>query len=156
MWWRRSAREWRAGRGAGNRRAHQALVKRHGPTGLLAYQGGEPVGWCALAPRREYARLATSRILKPVDDLPVWSVTCFFVAKRHRSMGLTSMLLERAATFARDQGATMLEGYPVDPPARQADVFVYTGLASAFRRAGFHEVARRSPTRPIMRRALRR
>jgi GNAT superfamily N-acetyltransferase len=152
MWWRLSAGEWRKNRGARNRRAHLRLLKEQGPTGLLAYVDGEPAGWCAVAPRTEYPRLATSRVLKAVDDQPVWSVTCFFVAKHHRHQGLTVVLLKAARSFVKRQGGSLMEGYPVEPMKPQADVFVFTGLASAFRKAGFKEVARRSPSRPIMRR----
>jgi GNAT superfamily N-acetyltransferase len=93
--------------------------------------------------------------LKPVDDRPVWSVVCFFVTRGFRGAGLSVKLLKAAAAYARRRGARILEGYPVDTrKGRWADPFVYTGTVSAFRRAGFHEVARRSPTRPLMRRFL--
>lgn len=151
MWWRLPAAVWRAQRGQGNRRALREVVRRGPPPGLLAYADGEPAGWCALAPRAVYVRLATSRTLQPVDDRPVWSVVCFFVAKAWRGRGVGRALLEAAKGFARAGGARCLEGYPVEPNRRQADAFVYTGLAATFRRAGFGEVARRSPTRPILR-----
>ena len=132
------------------------LVESGPPPGLLAYADGQPVAWCALAPREAYHALANSRILKPVDDQPVWSVVCFFVAKPYRRRGLSTRLLDAAATYARKQGARIVEGYPVEPKteARSPDVFVWTGLASAFRKAEFEEVVRRSPTRPIMRRRV--
>jgi GNAT superfamily N-acetyltransferase len=100
--------------------------------------------------------MARSRILQPVDVQPVWSVSCLFVAKPYRRRGLSVRLLNAAADYARRRGGHIVEGYPVEP--RQGDMpdpFVWTGLASAFRRAGFTEVARRSETRPIMRRELR-
>jgi GNAT superfamily N-acetyltransferase len=97
-----------------------------------------------------------AHILKHVDERPVWSVVCFFAAKPFRRHGLTAKMLDAAAAYVRKQGARIIEGYPVEPKpgARSADVFVWTGLASAFRKAGFEEVQRRSPTRPIMRRLL--
>lgn len=151
MWWRLPAATWRAQRGQANRAALHAAVRTGPPPGLLAYLDGEPAGWCAVAPRETYVRFLTSRTLKPVDARPVWSVVCFFVARPWRGRGLTLALLEAAKAFVRGQGGSLLEGYPVEPAARQADAFVFTGLAAAFRRAGFTEVARRSPTRPIMR-----
>lgn len=154
MWWRLPSARWRAQRGTVNRDAMQNIVRHGPPPGLLAYLDGRPAGWCALAPRDTYVRFATSRTLKPVDARPVWSIVCFFVAREHRGRGLTTALLEAAKPFARSQGARLLEGYPVEPDARQADAFVFTGLATAFHKAGFLEVARRSPTRPIMRCAL--
>ena len=156
MWWRLPAAQWRAQKGEGNRRAMESLVQRSSPPGLLAYADGRPVGWCSLGPREAYARFNTSRVLKPVDEQPVWSVACFFVARAYRRRGITAQLLEAAVKFARKQGAPILEGYPVEPRRDQADAFVYTGLASAFRKAGFQEVARHSPTRPIFRRELKR
>ena len=154
MWWRLSRAQWVKQKGLANQRALQAVVEAGPPPGLLAYADGEPVGWCALAPRADYPRLANSRVLKPVDDEPVWSISCFFVARKFRRQGVTLALLKAAAAYARSQGASLLEGYPCEAKAGYADVFYYTGLASTFRKAGFREVARRSPSRPIMRRAL--
>ena len=155
MWPRLAAAEFRHGSGDGNRRRLQQLVRSDARTGLLAYSNGEPVGWIALAPRTEYPRLDRSRVLAPVDDKPVWSVTCFFVRRDWRKRGLTVRLLREASKFAATRGGRILEGYPIDARKRAADAFVWTGLAATFERAGFHEVARRSATRPIMRRALR-
>jgi len=139
------------------RRAHIRRVVGAGePPGLLAYDGEQAVGWVAIAPRETYRRFETSRVLAPVDEAPVWSVPCFFVARTHRGLGLTVALLEAACTFAASRGARMLEGYPIDPRGiRQAPAFVWTGLAGAFEAAGFREVERRAPGRPIMRRAVR-
>ena len=141
----------------GQRRARiRRVVQAGDPPGLLAYDGDRAVGWVALAPRETYRRYETSRVLAPVDDVPVWSVPCFFVAKTHRRRGLTVALLKAACAFAADRGARVVEGYPVDTRGtRQAAAFVWPGLPAAFEVAGFREVARRSPSRPIMRRAVR-
>ncbi len=152
MYWRFTRSQYTDQQGELNRRSIQALVDSGTIPGILAYQDGEPVGWCSVAPREEFPTLARSRILKPVDDLPVWSVVCFFVARGQRRKGLTVQLLKAALDFAHSQGARVVEGYPVEPKAGKApDVFVYTGLLSAFVQAGFSEVLRRSETRPIMR-----
>ena len=152
MWWRLKRSEFNHNKGAGNRQAFQDIVKAGEMPGLLAYAGDQPAGWCALAPRGAYPALERSRILKRVDDQPVWSVTCFFVAKPYRCRGLTVQLLHAAVEYARSQGAIILEGYPEDPEeGNQPPPFVFTGLASAFRKVGFAEVARRSAKRPIMR-----
>lgn len=144
------------GKGAGNRRALRACVAKR-PPGLLAYDGDEPVGWVAVAPREEYARLANSRVLAPVEGERVWSAPCFFVKSSHRGAGLSQALLEAATAFAERHGAGSLEGYPnVNRSDRQPAAFVWTGFESTFRRAGFREIARRSPTRPILRRELAR
>mgnify|MGYP001028450668 FL=1 len=152
MWWRLPNADFVRGKGDGNRNALESLVRAGTVPGLLAYHGERAVGWCSLGPREEFPRLARSRILKPVDDAPVWSVVCFFVDRHYRGGGVTSTLLESAKEYARRQGASILEGYPVDAGDRRVvPAFAYTGLASTFAKAGFVEVARRSPTRPIMR-----
>jgi GNAT superfamily N-acetyltransferase len=155
MWWRLPRAEWQAGKGEGNRRGLEAYVRAGSIAGLLAYDGEVPCGWVAVEPRAAYPRLARSRSLAPVDERPVWSITCFFVARSHRGRGVTRALVEAAAAHARAHGAPALEAYPVDSRARLGDAFLYTGAASTFRALGFEEVARRSPTRPLVRLELR-
>jgi len=155
MYWRLPRKEFERRKGEGNRRALRKLAGAGTPPGLLAYFDAEPVGWCALAPREAYPVLERSRLLARVDEKPVWSVVCFFVARPHRSRGLTRALVRAAVAFARKHGAKIVEGYPVEPRKGHApDIFVWTGLPGTFRSAGFKEVARRSPTRPIVRLAM--
>jgi GNAT superfamily N-acetyltransferase len=130
---------------------HKSIVDSGIATGLLAYLHGEVVGWVAVEPRSAYPRLAHSRVLKPVDDRDVWSVTCFFVAKPFRRRGITVELLKAAVEHVRAHGGKIVEGYPVEAAKTMPAPFIYTGTASAFLQAGFQEVARRSPTRPIYR-----
>jgi GNAT superfamily N-acetyltransferase len=152
MWWRLTHSEFEKQKGGGNRRAMRELVEAGTVPGILAYDGGKPVGWCAVAPREEYARLSRSRILKPVDHEPVWSIVCLFVTKHHRRTGVSEGLIRAATRFAMEQGARIVEGYPVEPKQeKMPDVFAFHGLASTFLKAGFQEVTRRSDTRPIMR-----
>jgi GNAT superfamily N-acetyltransferase len=152
MWWRMKRAEFKQGKGEKNRKAFKKIVASGEVPGIIAYCDDEPVGWCALAPREKYPVLENSRILAPIDEEPVWSVVCFFVARPYRGRGITSQLLKAAVAYAKKQGARIVEGYPVDPKkGRMPDVFVYTGLEPAFRAAGFVEVLRRSKTRPIMR-----
>lgn len=153
MYWRLPRKVFESSQGEANRCALRQLCQRDPAPGLIGYLGDEPVAWCALGPREVYPVLERSRVLKRVDNQSVWSVVCFFVARRWRHHGLTARLLGAACEYAAQHQAALVEGYPVEPAAGKtpADVFVYTGLASAFSRAGFVEVARRSPTRPIMR-----
>jgi GNAT superfamily N-acetyltransferase len=152
MAWRLPARDYREGKGGRNRGALKRLVASGARPGILAYRDGEPIGWCAVAPRCDYAALARSRVLAPVDDAPVWSISCLFVRRSERRSGLSAGLLRAAVEFAAKRGAGIVEGYPVEPAMqRTPDPFLWTGVPSAFRRAGFVEAARRSPTRPIMR-----
>lgn len=156
MVWRLRRAEWTRGKGKGNKRSFRALVARDAQPGVLAYHKGEPIGWCAIAPRDAYPVLANSRVLAPVDEQPVWSITCLFIAKPYRKQGVSARLLDAAARFARKEGARIVEGYPVEPyTEKMPDVFAWTGLVSAFEKAGFREVARRSEYRPIMRRTYR-
>ena len=154
---RQTRSEWERLKGDKNRRAMQRLVEKgERPPGLLAYIGRRPVGWISIEPREVFSKLERSRILAPVDDKPVWSIVCFFVDKRYRRQGLSVALIKGAVDHARKHGARIVEGYPVEP--KKADVppvFVFTGLAGAYLEAGFKEVARRSETRPVMRRAVR-
>lgn len=152
MFWRLPRSEYHTGRGEANRAALRRLTESDPPPGVLAYVGNEIAGWCTVAPRQEFVRLKGSRILKPVDDQPVWSIPCFFVAREFRRRGISTALLVGATKLAQRHGARVVEGYPVDARGkRQPDVFVYTGLAPVFLSAGFVEVARRSPGRPVMR-----
>ena len=151
MWFRIARAQFEKQKGEKNKRAMRKLVESGHTPGILAYRNGQPVGWCSLAPRESFSGLERSRILKPVDEQPVWSVVCFFVAKEHRRNGLSARLLKAAIDFVRERGGRIVEGYPVEPNKRQADAFVWSGLASAFVKAGFKEVERRSETRPIMR-----
>lgn len=157
MWWRVKRSQFNEQKGEGNRQAMKDLVDSGETPGILAYAGDRAVGWCALAPRDNYPVLNNSRILGKVDDLPVWSIVCFFIDKKYRGQGLTVQLLRSAIDFVGEQGGAVLEGYPYQPKKEKMPaVFAYTGLFSAFKKAGFVEAARRSPTRPVMRYYLKR
>ncbi len=134
-----------------NRAAFKALVDSGRPPGLIAYNGKVPVGWVSVGPREDYARLARSPIMKPVDDQPVWSVICFVVPSEYRGQGVARTLLDAAVAYAKKSGAKLVEGYPVDKPGRSNDDFMWFGAKSMFDAAGFEEVARRKPQRPVVR-----
>jgi GNAT superfamily N-acetyltransferase len=152
MWWKLVTRDFDHMKGEANRQAQQRIVASGTVPGILVYAGNEPVGWCAVEPRGNYPRLARSRVMAPVDQAEVWSITCFFIHKRYRRQGLTVQLLGAVAEYIKTRGGKILEGYPVEPKDdRMPAAFAYTGLASAFSQAGFVEVARRSATRPIFR-----
>lgn len=154
--WRITRKEFDGAPPAEKRGMMKRLVESGSEPGLLAYRDGEPVAWVALQPREAYPGLDRSRVLKRVDDAPVWAITCFFVHKGHRRTGLMRVLLEAAARHAKEKGARILEGYPTvagKEGLKGADG--YMGLAPAFERAGFVEVARPTARRRVMRRALR-
>jgi GNAT superfamily N-acetyltransferase len=152
MWWRLTRREFDAGKGDANREAMRALVASGAEPGLLAYEGAEPVGWAAVAPRSAFRRLEATRTLQPVDDKAAWAVVCFFVRKDRRRSGVALGLLKAAGDFARERGAPALEGYPSpDPSGTLPAPFLYTGTVSLFERAGFAMAARRGKGRAVMR-----
>ena len=137
-----------------NRQALRNQIADGQELGIIAYDNGEPVGWAALAPRAEYSRLDRSPVTKRVDDADVWSITCFVVRKGHRGGGVASALLAGVEERARRLGAEIVEGYPVAPEGRLGATDAWHGLESMFAAAGFTEVARRKPKRPIYRKAL--
>ncbi len=137
--------------GEPNRRWFFNTVRNYGPLGIIAYSNGEPAGWCGIAPRGKYDRLRRSRFFSIVDDCPVWSVTCFVVRKKFRRQGLSRLLLREAIVFAQSQGAECIEGYPFDLDRGTSRGDLYPGILSVFLAEGFVEVARRLPTRPVVR-----
>jgi GNAT superfamily N-acetyltransferase len=151
MWFRGTRADYKTNQGAGNKRRMKRLIDSGVVPGILAYASGRPVGWCSVGPRESYEALSRSRILKPIDDEPVWSIVCFFVAKPHRRTGLSVKLLKAAVKYARGRGVKVVEGYPVEPKSGYPDAWAYPGFVSTFRRAGFTEALRRSKGRPIMR-----
>jgi len=155
MWWRKSAKEWARDAGTVNKRELRSLVQADPAPGLLAYRNDEPVGWVALAPRDRYPRLQRSRNLGPVDDRPVWVISCFYIDRHHRGTGVATALLAGAIRFASANGARAVEGAPIDTSTRTPpNADLYTGTLAMFLDAGFEEIARRS-RRPIVRRVLR-
>ena len=139
-----------------NRRDLRKLAGRDPPAGLIGYRGDVPVGWISLGPRAGYKRLERSIVMKPVDDAAVWSIICFVVPSEYRHEGVARELLDGAIAYARKRRVKLLEAYPVDKPGRVADQELWFGTKSMFDAAGFREVARRKPARPVMRLALRR
>lgn len=152
MWWRLTRSQFSKNGGEGNKKAMKALVDSGQVPGLLAYDGGHPIAWCSVGPRETYPALERSRTLKRVDGQPAWSIVCFFVAKPFRRQGLMPQLLAAAVGYAAQNGARIVEGYPVEPKESGLRGYEgYMGVVSAYRRAGFVEVLRRSESQPIMR-----
>lgn len=152
MWFRESTGAYRANAGDANKRAFQRVVKTSAaPPGVIAYVDGQPAGWCAVAPREAYPRLQRSRTTKPIDDQPVWSVTCFFIASKVRRSGLGHALLRGAVGLAATHGARIVEGYPLMPGRMLRSDEAYVGVSSLFEKAGFTVAARPSERRAIMR-----
>ncbi|MDR3764661.1 MAG: GNAT family N-acetyltransferase [Acidobacteriota bacterium] len=153
MTWRLAPKEFKANGNAGNKAAMRALVNAGEEPGVLLYREGRAVAWCAVAPREKYVRLENSRVLAPLDGKPVWSVSCFFVDRAWRGQGLTVEVLNAAVEFARGKGAKIVEGYPQEVKKKLPPPFVWTGILPTFVASQFEEAGRRSPHRPIMRKA---
>jgi GNAT superfamily N-acetyltransferase len=152
MYWRLARKQFDAGRGESNRLMFKKIVETGKPVGLLAYADEKAVGWMAIAPRDEYPTMDRSNVLKRVDNKKVWSISCFYTAKGFRNSGVMVALIEAAKDYVRQHRGTIIEGYPIVPRSDKVSPgSAYTGLHSAFLRAGFKEVARYSATRPIMR-----
>ena len=138
-------------RRARSKAALKSLAKADPPPGLIGYRGDVPVGWVSLGPREDFARLARSPTMKAVDDQPVWSVVCFVVPSEYRKQGVARELLDGAVRWARMRGVRLLEAYPVDKSHAAACDAPWFGSKDMFDEAGFEEVARRKPARPIVR-----
>lgn len=152
MSWRLPRAVFEKGKQGGNKRALQRRVSSGKVPGILAYDGRTPIGWCSVAPREEFDFLKRSRVLSPVDERLVWSVSCLFVRKEYRGQGVSVGLLKAAIEHVRKKGGLLVEGYPVIPyAAAMPAAFAWTGTLSAFERAGFTEAGRKSQARPIVR-----
>jgi len=138
-------------RSQGNRAALKALVEAGPPPGLIAYRGATPVGWVSLGPREDYRKLERSPVMRPVDGEPAWSIVCFVVPAEFRGQGVAAALLDAAVKYAKKRGARLVEAYPVDKRGRLADDTLWFGAKSMYDDAGFTEVARRKPHRPVVR-----
>ncbi len=137
------------------RRQLAALAAGDPPPGLIGYRDGVPVGWVSLGPREAFPRLRRSPVAKPVDELPVWSIVCFVVPPAYRGQGVATGLLQGAIAFARGRDVVALEAYPVDKRVRSRDTSLWTGAMTMYAKAGFVEVVRRRPDRPVVRLMLK-
>jgi ribosomal protein S18 acetylase RimI-like enzyme len=134
-----------------NRRALKALARRDPPPGLVGYEGATPVGWVSLGPRAEFLKLRNSPVMKAVDDQDVWSIVCFVVPPPYGGRGVAKALLAGAVEYAAARGVRLLEAYPVDTSVPDCGHSLWFGSLSMYEEAGFREVARRKPARPVVR-----
>lgn len=152
-WFLMTNKEFTAAGKEGHKAAMRTLVQSGVEPGLIAYADGVPAGWVALAPRENYKRLATSRHLRAVDDQPVWVVSCFFIHRNYRRLGLMEKLLSAAIDYARAKKVKILEGFPLEVEGKINSMSLFTGKSSVFYAAGFEQVALREH-RPILRKRL--
>ena len=138
MWWRTTRKQWEAMGKVRRKAAFRKLVASNAVPGILAYDGSAPVGWCAIAPRATTPSLERSRVAKPLDDQPVWSITCFYIARIHRKRGLMAALIEAACAHAASNGAGIVEAYPLEPARALDRGEGFVGIAAAFVECGFN------------------
>ncbi len=152
MFFRETSKQYKENSGERNKELMHDLVIKENQTGLLAFVDQRAVGWVAVAPRDAYPRINRSRDYKPMDEQPVWAITCFFTAKDFRKKGVTKFLIQQAISHAKIHGAQILEAYPTIPKEDKIpDDEGYTGFYDVFIKTGFKEVIRRSPDSPILR-----
>ena len=153
MYWRVPRAKYEEGKGETNRRAFQRLVRKGPAPGVLGYMDGTPAGWCAVGPRESFPTLDRSRTLKPIDDRPVWAVTCFVTRTGFRRRGISRALAHAAADFARRRGARAVEGYPMitEPGHEVMSVELHVGSRDIFVAAGYVEVSHPTARRVVMR-----
>ena len=130
------------------RGAMVALARRRRAPGLLAFEGDAPVGWVAVAPRSEYARIEASRTTPRVDDEEVWVIPCITVSGAARGRGIALALIGAAVAYAGEHGAPAVEAYPRAGAARTGDDNAFFGTEPLFRRAGFQVVREPLENRP--------
>jgi Acetyltransferase (GNAT) family. len=136
----------------GNKNAMKRLVWDNQPTGLLGFYEDIPIAWCAFAPREDFLKLEKSRVHKRIDDKPVWSVPCTFIARDFRRQGVSVELLKGLVRYAKEKGIKIIEAYPTIPTQEKLpDAFAWIGLYKSFERAGFEIVDRTSKNRPMVR-----
>jgi len=151
MYWRIKRKEFEQNYGAGNNNSLKGIVESGQVPGILAYYQENPVGWCSVAPREDFPVVLRSPTLKPIDDKPAWSITCFFVTRPYRTSGLTHLLIKAAVRYAKEHGARIIEAYPIDVHAKSIEFDLYSGLNTTFEKEGFVEAFRRSERKSIMR-----
>ena len=152
MSWRQSRADYEKNKGERNKKTMKQLVKKNEQLGIIAYLDGKPICWCAVAPREQYIKLENARVLKRIDNQPVWSIPCFFITKEYRRKGISVDLLKGVIAYCKKKGVKIVEAYPIIPYSSEMPAaFVWTGILSSFMKAGFTEEKRWSKARPIVR-----
>lgn len=152
MSWRLKKADFEQQKGEGNKQLMRQLVDSGAPTGIIGYVGGKPIGWCSVAPREQYLRLQYSRILKPVDTKPVWSIVCIFLTRDYRRKGLSTELIKAAVEYCKFKGCNTVEAYPTVPYSDKTPAaFLWSGVPESYYKAGFKLAEQRSKWKIILR-----
>jgi len=153
MYYRLKKKEFDQGKeNESNKQAMKKLVWAGKPTGFLAFHDGRAIAWCAFAPRQDFIKLENSRVHKRIDDEPVWSIPCFFVARDFRKQGVSVELLRALIVYAKKKKIKTIEAYPIMPTqGKLPDPFAWFGFYKSFARTGFEIVDHTSKNRPMVR-----
>ena len=153
MYYRLSASDFREGKyDDGNKQKMKDIVSKGIPTGVIGMIDGEPVAWCAFAPREDFVKLERSRVHKRIDNLSVWSIPCFFIDRRYRRMGVSVAMLKEIIKYAEKKKIKVIEAYPQIPTQEKyPDSFLWIGVYKSFEKAGFEIADRKSKNRPMVR-----
>jgi GNAT superfamily N-acetyltransferase len=152
MSWRLKKAQFDEQKGVANKKAMKKIIYGNETPGVLAYYEEKPIAWCSAAPREKFIRLENSKVLKRIDEKPVWSISCIFIIKEFRRRGISKHLLKAVIKFCEFKGAKIVEAYPQEPYGPNFPAaFAWTGIPSSFENAGFKVAERRSKMRPIMR-----
>lgn len=152
MYWRIKRAEFDKQYGKKNKMALRKIIQSGQAPGILCYLGNEPIGWCSIARREAFPVLDRSPTLKRVDEKPVWSIVCFFIAKEYRNQGYSKALIKAALAYAKAQGAKIIEAYPFKSSKPKVQSYQsYMGFHRTFKELGFKDTMSRSKIRPIMR-----
>jgi GNAT superfamily N-acetyltransferase len=136
----------------GNKTAMKKLVWADKPTGILGFYDGQPIAWCAFAPRENFLKVENSRVHKRIDNKPVWSIPCFFIDKNFRRQGVSVELLKAVIKYAQKKKIKIIEAYPTIPTQEKLpDAFAWIGLYKSFDKVGFKIADRTSKNRPMVR-----
>jgi GNAT superfamily N-acetyltransferase len=144
MYWRLPKKQFTANQGEANKLMFKKIVEQGEKPGIIAYLDGVPAGWVSISPREKLPGLESSKQLKKIDDKTVWSIICFYVEKHYRGKGLLKNLIKAAVNFARENGAKIVESYPVDENKKYRPVTIHQGVKTTFLKEGFNEVANRN------------
>lgn len=145
MVWRGSPAEKKQKGGAAKHKQMRSRIDAGTPVGLLAYQLGVPKAWVSIAPKTTHIKLGGPET-EPGET--IWSLTCMFAQKALRNQGIAHKLIAAAVDHARNQGATIVEAYPVDA---ESPSYRFGGLVPAYERAGFGFIEMAGSRRHVMR-----
>jgi GNAT superfamily N-acetyltransferase len=115
MRWRLPREQFESCKGESNRRALESGIADRKIHGVIGYINNIPGAWCSIGLRDDFRELGISELLAPVDDQPVWAITCLFIARAFRRKGISDLLLAAAVEYAKEKGAKIVEGYPLSP-----------------------------------------